>query len=290
MFKYAYKLSQEHKIPYFLDYRDAWYSGERHKFNKSILSKLIRKYQFNFEKRYLKYGLGFITVSETLLSDIEKDFPFKKGLLVKNGVDLDIISSINPIENPKNHFIISYTGTIYNGHNVPVFLQAVKKIIEREGDLIKVKFIGIQLRPSKHSDLIKSFALTYPNNIEILPSMSQNEVFSWMKASNVLLKFSMRTTSKIAQSVKMYEYFAFKKPIIHILSENAEENDLLRNKNVQFFSKTEMDVESNLNDILKIWKEKNEFNTMVVDEDLLEFSRKGIARKFRENLFQIMNK
>jgi hypothetical protein len=156
--------------------------------------------------------------------------------------------------------------------------------------LIKVKFIGIQLRPSKHSDLIKSFALTFPNNIEILPSMSQNEAFSWMKASTVFLKFSMRTTSKLAQSVKMYEYFAFKKPIIHILSENAEENDLLRNKNIQFFSKTEMDVESNLNHILKIWKEKNEFNTMVVEEDLLEFSRKGIATKFRENLFQIMNK
>jgi glycosyltransferase involved in cell wall biosynthesis len=287
LFKYAFDLSSKYKIPYILDYRDAWFSGERHKMNKSKIASIIRNFQFRFEKKYIENALCFTSVSDLLTNDIANDFPNSKKIIVKNGVDLEVISNVKEYPDVVNDFIISYTGTIYNGHNVSIFLAAFLKLMKKNPN-VKLKFIGISLRPSKHFEQIRMLAGEYPSNIEIIQSLPQNEVFRWMKSSQILLKFSMRTTSMTAQSVKMYEYFAFQKPVLHILSENAEENNLLREKKVQFFAKTESEIEDILLSMYNKWSENGSLKTHVKDDDLKEFSRKEIAKKFRQDISNLM--
>lgn len=289
LFKYAYLLNKKFNVPYILDYRDAWYSGERHKMNKSKVAAFVRNFQKRYEQKYLSKALLFSTVSEVLYEDIKRDFPFSSGIIIKNGVDLSALESIETFPMSEHLFTICYAGTVYDGHNVVLFLNALEKLFSIDADCVKVKFVGISLRPSKHMKLIEDFCKRFPLNAEILPPQPQNEVFRWLKSSQVLLKFSMRTTSKTAQSGKMYEYFAFKKPILHILNENAEQNDLLINKRVQFFAKTQQEVDDALMSLYHSWLPGSFLKTEVDDSDLEVFSRKGLAQNFRREIDKFIN-
>lgn len=281
LFKYAYDLSLEFNIPYALDYRDAWFSNERNKVEKNIILKLLNSYRKIFEKKYLKYSDFFITVSSQLKEDIEKDFPFSRGFIIKNGVDCEKLRAVKP-KKSNDKFTITYAGHLYKQHNLDAFLKSIEKFITEISDNILVKFIGITFRACPHIKLINSFLNKYPQNIKILDPIPQEEVFSYLKASSCLLKFTWQKNSSNAQSGKMYEYLCLKKPILHILSCNANENQLLKNYEVQYYANNEAEIYNQLNKLYNLWLVNHDLTIDIDNNDINQFCVEENTKKLNQ--------
>jgi glycosyltransferase involved in cell wall biosynthesis len=281
LFKYAFDLSKEFQVPYILDYRDAWHSSERHQFRKSYLYKLNFKFQRFFEKKYLLNSLFFITVSDLLKQQIVDDFRYSKGVVIRNGVDLQVINNSLKSDKYDGKFVISYSGTIYDRHDFCLFTNGLEQILSEGYQDLLILFIGVQLRPSKHSKKIFDLKRLYPNQIEVLDSMPQSELFSILKASQILLKFTVTETSPDAQSGKMYDYFAVKKPILHVIGGEAKDRSMFPNAKIEHFVRSQQEVRIKIEELYKIWKMNGDLTTEISDENIDSISRAGNAKILR---------
>jgi glycosyltransferase involved in cell wall biosynthesis len=189
--------------------------------------------------------------------------------------------------NQDSFFKITFTGSLYNEHNVSVFIEGIERFVnENESTLLKVVFVGIDLKPSDNVRLVNKFQLKHPDIVEIIDAVSHSDSIRYQLASSLLLKFDYTGQYQGLLGAKLYEYAATKKPILTVLSIENKETTFYPNRSIQYMVNSPDEIVK----VVKSLYEKHEQGELVEsdlsEEEILSFSREY---KIRE-LAEIINK
>lgn len=209
-FIFGYKLKNEFSLKWIADYRDEWTTNPDCEGERGLIAKLVGKIQKRAEVNWLSNADYFITVSEHWKNSIAGLIQ-RPGIVIKNG-----FNSYNPIATKtiSNKLVIVYAGTFYASQKIEFFVDACIKInqIEQFKDKIRVEFIGTETLIGAHQHLVN---LTKKNKtlFNFYERLSKTELNDHLERADVLLLTGFENV-KGWYPVKLFEYFATKKPIL----------------------------------------------------------------------------
>ncbi len=217
LFRYGYLLSKKFGIPWVADFRDGWKLNHVAALKKDSLNRFLQLWEFYFEKKFIK-NCSFITAPDPYLGEALGKLHNKKWKVVYNGFE-EI--QIHNLPNNSPCLILTYSGTLNPGQRLEFLLQAILELhLEnkiRPSDL-NLNFIGIEyfkeqyLRLINFNDIISKYIYTTDR-------VSRNDALIINAKSDFLIAF----TEKYYQVIpaKVFEYFACKKPILILPSDNG---------------------------------------------------------------------
>ena len=194
------------KLIWIADFHDLPYDDFR---NNAFLPNL----QAWFWKKILKNADKVITVSEGLANTLRKWHPNVQ--VIRDGIVPR--EAITPID--REHFIINYTGSIYQkAQNADVLWQVLKELID-ENEIDKSKF---RIRyAGKDATLFRSWLNKFELEefLEDKGMVSREEAMKMQEtaAVNLLLTWSFGTSKGIVTG-KIYEYLSARRPILLLIN------------------------------------------------------------------------
>ncbi|MBA3662158.1 MAG: glycosyltransferase [Gammaproteobacteria bacterium] len=203
----ACNLSRSLNIPWVADLRDLWTQNHNYLYPKR---KLI---ETRLEKKTLHHADALSTVSNSLAKKLQDRYENKYMCVIPNGFDSALIN--DPCAPLTSEFTITYTGLVYRGKQNPGRLfQALHDLFE-EGKLdyrkVKVRFYGVVQKWI--AQLTKLFGLE-----EIVVQhgpVLRDDVIARQRESQVLLLCGWEEEYETGVlPLKMFEYFAARRPII----------------------------------------------------------------------------
>ena len=280
LFKYGYLLNIKYHIPWIADYRDEWTNNHGRQIHEFVARALHPFYSY-FQAKWTRNCRFFTTVSLPLKERLQKKIN-KKGYVIRNGVDADILP-----ENPKTLapcFTLFYAGTIYDCHYLNILEQGLSLFLKEgisEGSF-KLVTVGIYLNETKGSNRFATFAKKYPAFIELIGTMKQEEVLKMESQSTAMLNLVPTSLANGIFTVKLYEYLMLEKVVLNIESHHRKEK--------HDFSKYVIDCpdaqsfHENLKALYKKWEEGQELANPVPDNVKKELTRQFQTKKLSELL------
>ena len=240
IFKFCYMLNKKYKIKWLADYRDEWNSSQwkRHLAYSQRFIQLLESYS---EKKWVATSESILTVSDFLELRIS-DFVLKQGNVIMNGFDEDDFLNMDS-SSSFQEFTIIYNGTLYFSQPIEIFLNGLKKIIDKYTNKIKIiiYFPGLEIDIDK-TRFVKELMQDYQDNIKISGRIKKEKIIALQSKAHILLMIA-HTGIKGAYSSKMFEYLAFKKPIILCPSDNDVLEKLIKETNTGFICNNSSEVE-----------------------------------------------
>ncbi|MBN2267749.1 MAG: glycosyltransferase [Candidatus Babeliaceae bacterium] len=215
------------KRPLIMDFRDPWVANPYF----MVRSKSIRFFESYMERKVITFTDHIITNTSELKQDFLDRYPFltsKKLTTIPNGFEEYAESSES---NNSNTLTFTHAGSLYFSRNPRFLLQAIVNVIEQnEIPKKEIKFIflgGIDIsvenpaleRLLQHSVLQEV--------VKILPRLPYREAVQYQSRSDILLLIQPDFPLQVPR--KLYEYIAFRKPILGITNLNGATAKLIRN-------------------------------------------------------------
>lgn len=207
-FLVASEVSQKHKIPFVMDYRDIWIDNTFHSFptpyhkNKCI----------NYESELLKHAAKAFVTSRYAKELLIKRYRFLTHddvVILTHGYDPEDFNGVERVKD-NSKFVITHSGVFQDNRTPKYFLKALLRLLEKRKDAaenIEARFVGIMRK--NHQNIIKKLKLE--NNVIQTGYLPHKEAVSEIINSDVLwlmLKDKVRTPGKL------YEYFGAGKPVL----------------------------------------------------------------------------
>ncbi|MEO5675768.1 MAG: hypothetical protein ABIQ74_14090 [Chitinophagales bacterium] len=219
LFKHAHLLSKKFAVPWIADFRDGWKLNHVTAQRKGIPVKLLRGWEFFFEKKYLA-SCKFITTVDPLLAERLAALHHKRAEVIYNGFE-KFIPEIDDRSTAALPLILCHAGTVYPGHQVEVLLQAVKDL-HITGQIspceLKIEFVGLDFFPEQ-LQRIMTFDSGIAAYLETTARLRPEQALERMQAADFLIVFTEPKYPVIP--AKTYEYFSTGKPIIVILNDDS---------------------------------------------------------------------
>jgi len=269
MFKPAHILSKEFNTKWMADYRDPFTSNWS--IRKSITQDLFEFFKIYLEKKWTKNVVHFTSVSAPIVDSIKHAIS-KNGTVIRNGYDSNLIPKIDL--DKEKAFIITYIGTVYDSEYLNILEKGIERFLDSR-DIVKqqiiFQFVGIELNHTPGTNKILKLKERFPDNMAIIPSCSNQEALLISARSSILLNLSFNFAQNGIVPVKLYEYLALNKPIIHIelknRGEKSEFDNYLNNiSNAEEFSDC----------LLKLyhkWELNEPMRNKIPEELVVQFSR-----------------
>ncbi len=225
-FDAAIKISDEFKIPVFVDYRDLWY-GNQFAIYPTPWHRISTKKE---EDAALRKVDKIIVTNRRLKEKMMKNYPFlthKKMLIIPHGYDRqDVSLAAAGAKKLTKKMVITYSGIFYEFITPKYFLKAFKQILKENPEVavnIELHFIGflrIENRRLIRRYNLQNFVVehNYMEHIEALKKVMASDLLWFMVGKG-------RNADTISSS-KMYEYFGTKKPVLACLPDGALRNHL----------------------------------------------------------------
>jgi len=274
----AHDLKEKHGLPWIADLRDLW--TQNHYYPYSLVRKF---FETKLELKTLTTSDALTTVSKNLASELEILHSGISVYSIPNGFDLD--ESIDLNVDITNKFIITYTGSLYQGKRDPSKLyQALQELIEEQiinRECIEVRFYGPQ------EDWMKNEIEKY--NLQGVVSdyglVSRDIALSKQRESQLLLLLLWGHPSEVGvYTGKLFEYLASKRPILAIGGPKGVVNDLLEETNAGFFVSSVEEIK----DIIKEYYNEYKLDGQVLYKGNIskmeKYSQKKMAMRFAEVL------
>ena len=263
-------------LKWYPDYRDQW-STHNYLKDNGLLQGIIAFLEKYKERKWTSNASKFITVSENWMERIEKHIS-KKGLVVKNGLDVEI-KNINNISIPRNasRLCISYVGTLYPYQRIDMLLNVIKKIkIEFNYD-IEVNFIGINALKNYQIKILNDFPELKENLtfFERMPERNLHEIYN----QSDLLWLTSFNEMKGWYPVKLFDYAKEGIPILLFPSDNDVMERFISECSVGFAFDDKNEVHQFLLDLL-FHKEK--YHVKINHSKLNEYTRKTQSKILAE--------
>ena len=144
-----------------------------------------------------------------------------------------------------DEFTIVYNGTLYPSQPINIFLDAIKKIIDKYKNIIKIKIIfpGIidnlyEAREIVASQISESMN-KYEENYQLLGRIPKQEIVEMQLSSHILLMVGHKDNHvKSVYSSKVFEYLACKKPILLCPGDDDVLDELITSTNTGVIANT----------------------------------------------------
>lgn len=213
------------KIPYLLDFRDAW---TRNPYLPSVTA-LHQVVQEKLEQRVTQAAAGYVFVNPLLGEYYQKKYDFltdQNCHVVRNGYDQDDfnINDVGIRHDIKSSFKIGIMGTIYSQGNAPItLLEAFSRLMEEEPQLarkLKLIFIGKWIRSFQS----KVASLNIDSQVELIQYSPHREALTLAKKWDALALslHSGLAGSDMVTPGRIYEYLYLKKPVLAMCSLNGD--------------------------------------------------------------------
>lgn len=210
-------------VPWIADFRDSWVGW----LSTPQRWWMPRKIDLIMEKLVLRSANQITHVSKGVKEDLLSRHPEiseAKWRFLPNGYDQADFDGLNDLP-PENHFVITYTGSLYGHRNPNVFLKGLQELLQDHPDSanhIKVRFVG-RVDP-KFLEAFQAFG----NMIEHIPYVTHQESIRYLLRSHVLLLIiDNAPASKSIITGKLYEYIGARRPIL-ALAPDGEAAELIR--------------------------------------------------------------
>jgi len=169
---------------------------------------------FNFYNHIDRMMIGsadvLLSVSEInrqhILNNVDKRLE-SKTFVLPNGVDLDRFDGVEQVVRDRNRINVGYTGIVQKGYGLEIMFEGFVKASQKRKDLLLHVYGG-----GKDLEL---FAENFKNdNIIFYGIKPFKDMPSIIKSFDILINSSSNTV-KQNSPIKLFEYMAANKPIIH---------------------------------------------------------------------------
>lgn len=258
------------------DLRDPW--TDIYYYQELLHTAPAKRRDEKLERKVLEQCSAAITVSE----DIRRLFLLKSTAVVKskvhvipNGYDpVDFEGDVVPV---KEHFLVTYVGTIADTYNPEVFFSAFRAVMDANQNVsMRIRFVG------SLSGLINEYIRKYKleNSIEIIGHVSHGEAIQYMQTATVLLL--VIPDVKDARGIltgKLFEYIGAKRPVLGIGPADGDAAKILAECIAgRMFERTDpTGVESWLQESVNRWKLDTAFREGNREGE--KYSRKELTSK-----------
>ena len=275
LFRYGYLLKKRYNIKWIADYRDGWFLNHVTILEKNILVKLLRKYEFHFEKKYIKY-VDLVTTVDPNMSNRLQKLHNKKSTYIYNG--FWEFEDYNHFENDNPKLILNHTGTLTNGQNVEYLLDCISDLINEKlvkPDDLEINFIGLEyfpkqiLRIEKYNDLINKV-------IKTTPRLSKINATKLNLNADFLVTFTDKNLSAIY--AKTYNYMSCQKQILVIPDDKDLLGKLVKDNSIGFAFNSMQELKLFI--LEKIYEKRSgNLNTKISKKENLKFFKRSNQSK-----------
>lgn len=276
----ANKLREIYQVPWLADFRDLW--TQNHYYSHTSIRRLIER---KLEIKTLSTADALVTTTPYFAKDLEK-LHKKRTYSITNGFnsDEDNIMEVTL----KDKFIISYTGTLYNGKHDPI------KLFEGLNELISdgiIKKSDIEIRFFSEIDNwleteIKSCNLE--KIVKLYGFVDHKTALKKQRESQILLLLLWdHPKVKGVAPAKIFEYLAAKKPILAIGGPKGFIKEILDETNAGLFALSKDEIKDFLVKSYQQWKQNGKVSYHGNEQNINKYSQREMAKKFSELLNHI---
>lgn len=210
----GYTLKKIGILHWIIDYGDPWVFEPTYKHN-NIRFWIERK----LEESFLKSADAITVTAEETKENYLKNYPFlidSKVNVIPNGVDYEDFNNVL-VEKSKK-FRILYTGTIYKNQHIEPFLDALKRIYEKEELKEQVEVVFVGNLDDECLELIADKGLK--ERISFKGFISPKKIPSLIMGADILLYFGAMGGLQLAG--KVFYYIAARRPILCIKGDERD--------------------------------------------------------------------
>lgn len=199
------------KTPFIADFRDLWTLHEYKKLKEK--NKLKYRIEELLEKFVIRCADRVILNTDIALDLMKKKYKIYKSKMtaITNGVDYE---NIEIKKGKQRRFSILHAGSFYLDRNPNLFFECVSEWLRSDP---KVKDNIEIIMAGKNNDTCeeKIKELHLEGIVQLHGQVGKNQVFEFIANAHVLLIFlGYQKESNYVVPAKLYEYMAFKKPIL----------------------------------------------------------------------------
>lgn len=274
------------KIPFILDFRDAWTNNPY----LPKMTSLHRGLQGKLESLVLRKCQGVVFVNPNLQKYYIEKYPFLSGkanITVRNGFDQEDFANrlIDHKMIDPEILKIGIAGTIYSQGNSPLpLLQAVERLFRKNNKMTKkIRLVFVGKWAGDFLDDVKRINLG--EAVEWIGYLSHKELLKYIRQMDVLaLAIDDKLPgSKNVTPGRIYEYLYLQKPVLAMCPLESDLANLIR-KNEAGEVVAYSDI-SKIIQILSDWlTNKTKFHSYYQTSDLSPYRRDYLANKFMKFL------
>ena len=275
LFKYGHLLRSKNNIKWIADYRDGWYLNHVRSLQTDFGNRFIHKYEFKFEKKFLK-NVDLITSVDPSLTKRLSDLLNKPSDVVYNGFWEYYESESTNLN--KTKLVLNHTGTLTIGQRAEFLLEVLVELVDNENinsDLLEVNFIGLDYFPEQ-SKRINDYNEKLKNIVKTTKRLPKEEAISMNLKADYLINFTDENFSAIY--AKTYDYIACKKSILVIPGDNGMLDELIIDNNLGNVFNEKEELKIFILNALKNTNEKKE--SFKNQENLDKFKRSYQSNEF----------
>lgn len=239
--------------PLVLDFRDPWVSNP----SRSSDSKIMLSLEPFMEKKVITFSDHIVANTEELRQDFLRRYPtLNQNFIttIPNGFETFIDLQTSP-EQKKLTF--THAGTLYFSRNPKFLLQALLRTIELKNipkENLSFVFLGgidVSIQDPELEHLVKHPLLK--EVIHILPRLPYDEAAQYQQRSDVL--FLLQPDFPLQVPRKLYEYMAFRKPILGITNPDGATARIIQENNLGIVVENQASrIELVLQTVYKEWR------------------------------------
>lgn len=236
--------------PLVMDFRDPWVANP----GFMVRSRLIRFIETYMEKKVISFADNIITNTYELKQDFLTRFPKlnkSKVKTISNGFEKYI--ETKNYDNKK--LTLTHAGTLYFSRNPRYLLKAAINLIENKvisKENLNIVFLGgISIRDPELETILMHPLLK--KVVNILPRLPYRDAVQYQSKSDVL--FLIQPDFPLQVPRKLYEYMAFKKPVLGITNPSGATARVIKEKKIGVVAANQTaEIELALKDICERWK------------------------------------
>jgi glycosyltransferase involved in cell wall biosynthesis len=259
-------------IPWIADFRDPW--TDIHYYRDLLPGYFAHRAHLKLERQVLETASQTVVVS----SNMKELFLAKSDRLNSDHIHV-IMNGYNEKDfrfddNPQDQFVITYTGSLTDRHNIEGFLKAIKNLISKGCAKLSVRLVG-SVSPGI-IQMIKEFGLT--EKIMLQGFVEHSKSLEYLNSSSVLLMAVIDTKKNEGLvTTKLFEYLAARKSIILVGPPEGEAARLISSCECgqSFAYNDNKKMESYLEGLYNKWT--NGEKIFFGNDRYKDFSRKNLA-------------
>lgn len=257
------RLSKKYGVKHIPVFIDPWVDIVYYKDFKR--SRLTLDIDNGLEKIVLKDSFYSVFVTETMMQDYIKKYPFlkNKSRVIHWGYSDEDFDGVKPKRNDEE--VLLHSGNIFDFQNVPEFWKTLKEEIDK-GRKLKIKFTGT-VSPGVRESIA---AAGLNEHVDYLGFLPYEELLTELLSADYLL---VCATEKRHLPGKLFEYLKTGKKIIAFGEDNEEVKEIITKANAgMMFGYNDSGKE--------FFDNAGSFNTNF--EEVYKFNRKIAAEKLAE--------